>query len=121
LQTTSAITNRLFIGDAALVLTIIPARSVDLVITSPPYWTAVRYGPEHPWYSYQAYLADLQTAWVQCARVLRPKGKLCINAPLTPIPKDLMPGVTRHLKDIAGDIGRGIVEGTCLQFYDIFI
>jgi DNA modification methylase len=118
MKTAEPIVNRLFVGDAASVLTIIPARSIDLIVTSPPYWTAVSYSVEHPWHSYEEYLADLQTVWVQCARVLRPNGKLCIVAPLMPIPKNLMPGVTRHLKNIAGDIDRGIVEGTYLQFYD---
>jgi DNA modification methylase len=114
--------NQIIIGHAAMVMTSMPTGSIDLIVTSPPYWTAVKYDSgENPWRSYEEYLADLQTVWVQCARVLRPNGKLCINAPLMPIPKNLMPGVTRHLKNIAGGIDRGIVEGTYLQFYDMFI
>jgi hypothetical protein len=35
------IVTRIFIGHAASIMTIIPARSVDLIVTSPPYWTAV--------------------------------------------------------------------------------
>jgi DNA modification methylase len=113
--------NQLIVGHAASAMASMPTGSIDAIICSPSYWTAVSHGPEHPWRSYQDYLADLQIVWVQCARVLRRNGKLCINAPLMPIPKDLMPGVTRHLKDIAGDIGRGIVEGTDLQRYETFI
>jgi DNA modification methylase len=74
-----------------------------------------------PWHSYAEYLADLQTVWVDVARVLRPAGKLCINAPLLPIEQKLMKQDTRVLKDIAGDIGRGILQGTDLQLCDQFI
>jgi hypothetical protein len=53
--------------------------------------------------------------------VLRPAGKLCINAPLLPIEQKLMKQDTRVLKDIAGDIGRGILAETDLQLCDQFI
>ena len=68
-----------------------PSKSIDLIITSPPYWDAAIYdGEMPPWPSYQAYLDDMQTVWVECARVLRPNGKLCINAMAMPIPQRLM-------------------------------
>lgn len=117
-------------GDAAEVIARMPAGSVDLVITSPPYWTAVRYddgeveggdAPGGQWPTYEAYLEDMYRVWAQCARVLRPNGKLCINAPLMPIPKEIIPQHTRHLKDIAGDIGQMIVSRTDLDRYGLFI
>src|SRR5262245_60471906 len=93
------------VGHAAAVIADLPAGSIDLIITSPPYWTAVEYeGGKSAWKSYELYLADLQTVWTQCARVLRPNGKLCINAPVMPIPKELIKQHTRHLKNIAFDI-----------------
>jgi hypothetical protein len=69
----------------------------------------------------KAYLDDLQTVWVECARVLRLNGKLCINAMMMPLPKEARPQqYTRRLEDIPGDIGRGIVEATDLERYDRF-
>lgn len=121
--------NRIHQGDAAEVMARLPACSVDLIVTSPPYWTAVRYddgavdGGEASgrWASYDGYLEDMFRVWAQCARVLRPNGKLCINAPLMPIPKEIIPQHTRHLKDIAGDISQTILSGTDLERYALFI
>ena len=80
------IVNRLFVGHAAHVLAGFPDNCVDCVITSPPYWTSVSYdGAGNPPASYEAYLADLLTVWRECARVLRPNSKLCINAAIVPI------------------------------------
>src|ERR1700730_6956483 len=85
------IVNRLFTGQAAEDLSGCPAGCIDLVIMSPPYWTAVGYDEaEIPWSSYEAYLADMQSVWTECARVLRPNGKLGINAPIMPIPKEMI-------------------------------
>jgi hypothetical protein len=58
---------RLFVGHAAAVMARMPKHSIDLVITSPPYWTAVEYaGGKNIWRSYEDYLADMQTVWSQC-------------------------------------------------------
>ncbi len=116
------IVDRLFTGHAAEVLRGFPEGSIDLVVTSPPYWNAVEYDQgEHSWTSYEAYLADMQTVWNQCARVLRPNGKLCINAPLMPIPKDVIQQHTRHLKNIAFDMDHEILAETDLQRYSLFV
>ena len=114
--------NRLLIGHAGDVMSAFPDNSVDLIVTSPPYWTAVEYeGGRRPWSSYEAYLGDLQTVWAQCARVLRPNGKLCINAPVLPIPKDMIRQHTRHLKNIAFDIEHKILAETRLTRYALFV
>jgi DNA modification methylase len=61
----------------------IPDDSVNLIITSPPYWTLKDYENENqiglgsP--SFDKYLADLEKVWFECVRVLAPDGKLCIN------------------------------------------
>jgi DNA modification methylase len=116
------VADRLFTGHAAEVLASFPDSSIDLVVTSPPYWTAVRYGQdESPWPSYQAYLADMQSVWRACARVLRPNGKLCVNAPVMPIPKQLIRQHTRHLKNIAADLEQQILAGTDLTRYSLFV
>src|SRR5262249_18619830 len=96
--------------------------SIDLIVTSPPYWTAVEYDGTPSWSSYEAYLDDLQTVWTQCARVLRPNGKLCINAPLLPIPKHIIKKQhTRHLKDISADIDHKILAETDLDRFSVFV
>jgi DNA modification methylase len=115
-------TNRLLVGHAADVMVAFPDNSIDLIVTSPPYWTAVEYEEgKRPWSTYEAYLGDLQTVWAQCARVLRPNGKLCINAPLLPIPKEIIRQHTRHLKNIAFDIEHKILAETALARYALFV
>jgi modification methylase len=114
--------DRLLVGHAARVMADFHDNSVDLVITSPPYWTAVEYdGGGSPWASYGAYLDDIQSIWNECARVLRPNGKLCINAPIMPIPKALIRQHTRHLKNIAFDMEQKILSETQLDRYALFI
>jgi len=116
------IVGRLFTGHAAPVLARFPAGCIDLVVTSPPYWTAVEYDrAANPWSSYEAYLADMLSVWTQCARVLRPNGKLCINAPIMPIPKEMIAQHTRHLKNIAFDLEHAILRQTELQRYALFV
>jgi modification methylase len=116
------IEDRLFTGHAAEVLARFPTQCIDLVVTSPPYWTAVQYEQgANSWASYDAYLADMQTVWSECARVLRPNGKLCINAPIMPIPKQVIPQHTRHLKNIAFDMEQRILAQTDLQRYALFV
>jgi DNA modification methylase len=114
--------DQLLVGHAADVMAGMPEGCVDLVITSPPYWTAVEYdGGKSPWDSYEAYLTDMQSVWGECARVLRPNGKLCINAPIMPIPKDLIQQHTRHLKNIAFDMEHKILSETILERYGLFV
>lgn len=116
------IADRIFTGHAADILSRFPAGCIDLVVTSPPYWTAVEYDQgKSPWASYAEYLADMQSVWTECARVLRPNGKLCINAPLMPIPKELIRQHTRHLKNIAFDMEVRILADTNLERYGLFV
>jgi DNA modification methylase len=120
-ETTTPPVNQVLVGHAREVTASRPSKSVDLIVTSPPYWNAVTYEERVPWGSYERYLACLRPVWVECARVLRPAGKLCINAPLLPVEQKLMKQDTRVLKDIAGDIGRGILAGTDLRLCDQFV
>lgn len=116
------IVDRLFVGHAAKVLAEFPENGIDLVVTSPPYWTAVEYdGQKDAWESYEAYLDDMLSVWRECARVLRPNGKLCINSPIMPIPKDLIQQHTRHLKNIAFDMEHRILAETDLERYSLFV
>jgi site-specific DNA-methyltransferase (adenine-specific) len=73
-------THRLHLGDARD-LSWLPDRSVHLVVTSPPYWTLKRYAVHEQQMgqieSYEAFLAELDKAWAECARVLAPGGRIC--------------------------------------------
>ena len=122
LRSPAELADRLFVGHAAEVLASFPEASIDLVVTSPPYWTAVEYDQgKCAWASYEAYLADMQSVWKECARVLRRNGKLCINAPVMPIPKRVIAQHTRHIKNIAFDMEHQILEQTDLQRYSLFV
>ncbi len=59
----------------------LPDESVDLVITSPPYWNLKDYG--HPEQigneSYEGYLERLDAVWAECYRVTRPSGVFVLN------------------------------------------
>jgi site-specific DNA-methyltransferase (adenine-specific) len=57
-------------------------RSVQLIVTSPPYWQLKDYGTEdqigfHD--SYEAYINNLNLVWKECDRVLADGCRLCIN------------------------------------------
>lgn len=114
--------NELVCGHAAEVMRSWPDASVDLIVTSPPYWTAVKYDDqEETWETYDEYLNDIMKVWAECARVLRPNGKLCINSPVMPVPKALVSQHTRHLKNIAFDFDNMIVHGLDLERYSVFV
>lgn len=118
----SILHGRLICGHAADVMHDWPDGFIDLIITSPPYWNAVAYDHDTaPWPDYATYLADMLSVWKQCARVLRPNGKLCINAPIMPIPKRIIAQHTRHLKNIAFDMEATILAATDLARYSLFI
>lgn len=56
--------------------------SIDLAVTSPPYWHLKDYGsPGQIGYgqTLHAYLTDLYRVWSECHRVIRSGGRLCIN------------------------------------------
>jgi DNA modification methylase len=59
----------------------IPSRSVHLIVTSPPYWTLKQYetraGQLGEIDLYENFLDELDKAWVECARVLVPGGRIC--------------------------------------------
>lgn len=113
--------NQIHCGDAAELLARLPAGAVDLIVTSPPYWEAVRYDGQGAAQGYRRYLDELARVWRECARVLRPNGKLCINAPLLPIPKSVIAQHTRHLKHISADIDHTILEAGALERYGLFV
>jgi hypothetical protein len=73
-------THRVRCGDARD-LSWIPAESVHLVVTSPPYWTLKAYEPREAQLGaiseYETFLSELDRAWAECVRVLVPGGRIC--------------------------------------------
>jgi DNA modification methylase/endonuclease YncB( thermonuclease family) len=56
--------------------------SVHLVVTSPPYWQLKDYGVKGQIGfddSYESYINNLNLVWMECARVLHPGCRLCVN------------------------------------------
>ncbi len=56
--------------------------SIDLVVTSPPYWHIKDYGVSGQigyGQSLHEYLKDLYRVWKECYRILKPGRRLCIN------------------------------------------
>jgi DNA modification methylase len=111
-------------GDSISLMKEIPDLSVHLIITSPPYWSAVEYQNKN--YigngSYEKYIKDLSKIWKECERVLKPNGKLCINSPIMPIPKKIINNHhIRHVKNINNDIEFSIIQKTNLQRFSLFI
>ena len=70
--------HRLLLGDARRA--VLPAESVHLVLTSPPYWTLKEYRPgegQLGWVAdYDEFLDHLDEVWRVCHRALAPGGRL---------------------------------------------
>ncbi len=112
-------------------------RSVDLIVTSPPYYNikdytkdgfqAERHSEQSEEYvsfcrSFDEYINNLLAVWRECERVLKPNGKLCINVPLMPMLKrDLDTHYNRHIYDIQSSIQQSILRNTGLYLLDIYI
>ncbi|MDE5579502.1 MAG: thermonuclease family protein [Alistipes sp.] len=63
-------------------LSLIPDKSVHLIITSPPYWQLKDYGSDNQigfHDSYERYINNLNLVWSECNRVLHDGCRLCIN------------------------------------------
>lgn len=111
--------------------------SVDLIITSPPYFNIKDYaknGYQDTTHSqshesdlgainhYAVYIDTLLFVWKECERVLKPNGKLCINVPLMPmLKKDYDTHYNRHIFDLQSDIQHSILRHTDLFLLDMYI
>ena len=70
------------LGDSREVLVDLDDASVQLVVTSPPYWSIKDYGHQDQvgfGEPLEVYLDRLQGVWGECVRVLEPGCRLCIN------------------------------------------
>lgn len=74
-------THRIVNGDSRQ-MNFIPDKSVNLVITSPPYWQLKDYGTENQigyHEDYETYINNLNLVWKECHRVLDNGCRLCVN------------------------------------------
>lgn len=115
----------------------LPDCSVDLIITSPPYFNIKDYskdGYQNESHSqsnnddlgnlhdYKLYINELLLVWKECFRILKPNGKLCINVPLMPmLKKDLNTHYNRHIFDLQSDIQNSILSHTEFFLMDLYI
>ena len=115
----------------------VPDSSVDLIITSPPYFNIKDYakdGYQAQSHStkqsqdlgalddYESYINELLVVWRECFRVLKQNGKLCINVPLMPmLKKDLNTHYNRHIFDLQSDIQHSILSNTPFFLLDLYI
>ena len=73
--------HKIYFGDSRK-LNKIPDKSVQLIITSPPYWQLKDYGTNNQIGfndSYEEYINNLNLVWMECDRVLADGCRLCIN------------------------------------------
>ena len=126
--------NRIIFGTAADMAEV-PDGSIALIVTSPPYFCIKAYGPPETGNpaateprdygaitDYAEYLASLETVWTECRRVLKPNGKLAINAPLMPLPRELSD--THHNRDILNiyaDIEQSVKSLPDIYLLDLYI
>lgn len=115
----------------------LPNESVQLIITSPPYFNIKDYSKDGRQKDargdkqagqigdipqYTKYIAELLKVWKECERVLKPNGKLVINTPLMPIlKKNLNTHYNRHIFNIDSDIHYSITNKTGLFLLDTYL
>lgn len=115
----------------------LPDSSVQLIITSPPYFNIKDYSKDGYQQNsigsklkgqigdipeYDNYIKEMLKVWKECERVLKPNGKLIINTPLMPMLKrDLNTHYNRHIFNIDSDIQHSIRTKTGLFLLDVYI
>lgn len=115
----------------------LPDNSVQLIVTSPPYFNIKDYsldgyqknkktkkavGQIGDIADYQKYIDEMVLVWKECERVLKPNGKLIINTPLMPmLKKNLITHYNRHIFDINSDIEHSVLHKTGLFLMDVYI
>jgi site-specific DNA-methyltransferase (cytosine-N4-specific) len=115
----------------------LPDNSVQLVVTSPPYFNIKDYSLDGyqqkkkgnkqkeqigDIVDYEQYINALLLVWKECERVLKPNGKIAVNTPLMPMLKrELNTHYNRHIFNIDSDIRHSIVHNTELYLLDVYI
>ena len=117
----------------------LPDESVDLIVTSPPYFNIKDYakdGYQQKKHAnktdnqlgnlkdYNIFIKELLKVWKECERVLKPNGKLIINTPLMPMKKvEYTTHYNRHIFNLDADIQHSILyqRNTKMFLYDVYI
>lgn len=115
----------------------VPNDSVDLIVTSPPYYnikdyykdgkqeniiSAIKLDDMGNIDSFDKYISCLTKVWKETYRVLKPNGKLCINVPLMPMLKRQMhTHYNRDIFDIQSAIQQSILKYTKFNLLDIYV
>jgi DNA modification methylase len=129
--------NKVFLGDSRYMIDL-PDTSIDLIVTSPPYFSIKDYsrdGYQNNSHSAKAFgqigdigqfddfIGELLEVWRECERVLKPNGKLIINTPLVPMLKSEMnTHQNRHVFDLNSSIQHSILTGlSYIHLLDTYI
>lgn len=128
--------NKIFFKDSSN-MSEIGSSTVDLIITSPPYFNIKDYSKDGrqqnthsnkkendlgAYDNYNNFIDGLLQVWKECQRVLVPNGKLIINTPLMPIKKsDFTSHYNRDVFNLDSDIQNSIRSKTNLFLYDLYI
>jgi site-specific DNA-methyltransferase (cytosine-N4-specific) len=128
--------NKVFFKDARK-MSELPDGSVQLIVTSPPYFNIKDYSMDGYQKSkrsekergqigdildYKKYIDEMVVVWKECERVLKPNGKLIINTPLMPmLKKNLDTHYNRHIFDINSDIEHSVLNKTGLFLMDVYV
>lgn len=88
-------TDKIICGDSEEVLRKLPTDSIDIIITSPPYNFGLEYKDDkkNDAVHWDDYFRKIDAVWKECARVLKPGGRFCLN--VQPLFSDYIP--THHL------------------------
>ena len=73
--------HKIITGDSRK-LSLIPDQSVQLIVTSPPYWQLKDYGIDSQIgfnHNYEDYINNLNLVWQECNRILSDGCRLCVN------------------------------------------
>ena len=128
--------NKVYFKDARK-MTELPDNSVQLIVTSPPYFNIKDYsldgyqknkkaqkvsGQIGDIADYQKYIDEMVLVWKECERVLKPNGKLIVNTPLMPmLKKNMITHYNRHIFNINNDIEHSILKKTNLFLMDVYL
>ena len=74
--------HKFFVGDTRKILSLLDDETIQLIVTSPPYWRARNY--KHPRQlgyndSYSTYIQKMKNILNECVRTLLPDGKIAFN------------------------------------------
>jgi len=128
--------NKVYFKDARK-MTELPDNSVQLIVTSPPYFNIKDYsldgyqknkkaqkvsGQIGDIADYQKYIDEMVLVWKECERVLKPNGKLIVNTPLMPmLKKNMITHYNRHIFNINNDIEHSVLKKTNLFLMDVYL